>query len=105
MLWCKQLIELSNFECGEDLLWLTLACVRVWTAASTRAKLPLPRVVPVNRYLPIHLTCLDELVLDEVEAVLADEGGLGGKFVASAAAALFPWCLVILSPCSAAWFM
>jgi len=44
-------------------------------------------------------------VLDEVEAVLADEGGLGGIFVVSAAAAPFPWCLVILSPCSAAWFM
>lgn len=58
---------------------LTLACVSVCTAASTLAKLPLPKVVPVRRYLPIHLTCLDELVLDDVEAVLADEGGLGGK--------------------------
>jgi len=34
----------------------------------------------VRRYRPIHFTCLDELVLDEVEAVLADEGGLGGIF-------------------------
>lgn len=67
---------------------LTLACVSVCTAASTLAKLPLPRVVPVRRYLPIHLTCLDELVLDEVEAVLADEGGLGGKLDTSDAAPL-----------------
>lgn len=65
---------------------LTLACVRVCTAASTLAKFPLPNVVPVRRYLPIHLTCLDELVLDDVEAVLADEGGLGGKFGTSEAA-------------------
>jgi len=62
----------------------------VWTAASTRAKFPLPRVVPVSRYLPIHLTCLEELVLDEVEAVLAEDGGLGGKFGVSAAAAPLP---------------
>ena len=59
------------------------------TAASTLAKFPLPNVVPVRRYRPIHLTCLDELALDEVEAVLADEGGLGGKLATSEAAA-FP---------------
>ena len=58
------------------------------TAASTLAKFPLPKVVPVRRYLPMHLTCLDELVLDEVEAVLADEGGLGGKLATSEATPL-----------------
>lgn len=38
---------------------LTFALVKVWTALSTRAKFPFPKLCPVNTYLPIHLTCLE----------------------------------------------
>ena len=56
---------------------LTLDLVRVCTAASTRAKFPLPKVSASRTYLPMHLTCLEEDELAEL-AVLALLGGRGG---------------------------
>ena len=55
---------------------LTLALVRVCTAASTLAKFPFPRVFPVRTYLPMHLTCLDDP--DPPLLLLCWEGGRGG---------------------------
>ena len=58
---------------------LTLALVRVCTAVSTRAKFPLPSVLPVSTYRPMHLTCLElELLLEWV--LPAVEDGRGGVF-------------------------
>lgn len=56
---------------------LTLDLVRVCTAASTRAKFPLPRVSANRTYLPMHFTCFEEVELAEL-AVLALLGGRGG---------------------------
>lgn len=71
---------------------ITFALVSVWTAASTRAKFPFPRVCWVSTYRPMHLTCLDPEALLWLPLWLCSDEGRGGTCW-SGRAPFVPWVM------------